>query len=194
MFKRRAKQLKQLCQMQFRAAALRVALILLCSSGAATSEPFDAGCMVAETSPEPAVTRSVLNELIGWIALRTDYDVSAVYRDPPEIVFCHVGEIVEYEAEGLLVDEILAAAYDLTKRRIYLVEPWSAEDSFDLSVLLHELIHAVQLDNRDWPCTGAPEWEAYMLQSVWLRYQGIVADFDWNTIYRLSKCPTGTGN
>ena len=164
------------------------------STVAALAEPFDAGCIVPETSTEPVVAQSDLDKLIGWIALRTDYDVSSVYHNPPEIVFCQVGEIVDYEAEGLLVDEILAAAYDLKRRRIYLVKPWATDDLFDLSVLLHELIHVVQLDNRDWPCAGAPEWEAYTLQSVWLRNQGIIAGFDWSTIYKLSQCPAETDN
>ena len=137
----------------------------------------------------PTVTRADVDALIGWIAMKTDYDLSAVYRDPPEIVFCHVGEIVDYEDDGLLVDDVLNAAYDLSRRRIYLVLPWSPDDPVDRSALLHELVHAVQLDNRDWPCPGAPEWEAYGLQASWLREQGVATGFDWAAIYRLSRCP-----
>ena len=180
--------------MQIRAAARVVGLSFLLANGTAAAGPIDAGCIAPKQSTRPAVTRSDMDRLIGWIALKTDYDLSSVYRDPPEIVFCQVGEFVEYEAEGLLVDEILAAVYDLSRRRIYLVQPWTAEEPFDLSVLLHELIHAVQLDNRDWPCPGAPEWEAYTLQSHWLQEQGIMPNLDWDTIYKLSQCPTGTGN
>ncbi len=172
-----------------KSVALLVGLILLLSDGAAADAPVVPDCAAPESSPAPAVTRSDLDALIGWIALKTDYDLSAVYRDPPEIVFCQVGEIVDYEAEGLIVDQVLAAAYDLSRRRIYLVQPWTAEEPFDLSVLLHELVHAVQLDNRDWPCPGAPEWEAYGLQSLWLREQGVAVSFDWSAIRTLSQCP-----
>jgi hypothetical protein len=168
---------------------LAAGLILLQTSVAAADEPIDRDCIAPKLSAVPAVTRSDLDRLIGWIALKTDYDLSAVYRNPPEIVFCQVGEIVDYETKGLLVEELLAAAYDLSQRRIYLVQPWTTEEPFDLSVLLHELIHAVQLDNRDWPCPGAPEWEAYTLQSRWLQEQGITANFEWSIIYRLSRCP-----
>lgn len=167
---------------------LAVGLILLQFCGAKADEAIDRECKLPMSSAAPAVTRSELDRVIGWIALRTDYDLSLVYRDPPEIVFCQVGEMVDYEADGLLVDELLAAAYDHSRRRIYLVQPWTAEDPFDLSVLLHEFIHATQLDNRDWPCPGAPEWEAYTLQALWLREQGIIPNFDWATIYRLSQC------
>lgn len=179
--------------MQLGAAVLIMAFGLLGANSAAADEPMDPYCGASRPSADYPVSRSDLDRLIGWIALRTDYDLSPVYRDPPEIVFCQVGEIVDYESDGLLVDEILAAAYDLSRRRIYLVRPWTAEDPFDLSVLLHELIHAVQLDNRDWPCPGAPEWEAYMLQSLWLRDQGIIPGFDWNSIYKLSQCPPEPG-
>ena len=159
--------------MQIWAAVLVVGTSLLLAQGATAADPTGTDCEAPEPPTGPVVTSSDLDGLIGWIALKTDYNLGSVYRDPPEIVFCKVGEIVDYEAEGLLVDEILAAAYDASRRRIYLVQPWSAEDPFDLSVLLHELVHAVQLDNREWPCPGAPEWEAYTLQSLWLRDHGI---------------------
>ncbi len=178
--------------MQLEVAVLVVALGLLQANATAVDETFDPDCGTTKSSAPPAISRSDLDRLIGWIALKTDYDLSAVYRHPPEIVFCGIGEIVDYETDVLLVDEVLAAAYDLSRRRIYLVEPWTAEEPFDLSVLLHELIHAVQLENRDWPCLGAPEWEAYALQSLWLRERGIMLSFDWSTIYKLSQCPTET--
>mgnify|MGYP001817966097 CR=1 FL=1 len=180
--------------MQIVAAVLVLGLSFLLTNDAAALEPSDTDCITPKPSTRPAVTRSDLDKLIGWIALKTDYDLSSVYRDPPEIVFCQVGEVVDYETEGLLVDEILAAAYDFSRRRIYLVRPWTAVEPFDLSVLLHELIHAAQLDNRNWPCPGAPELEAYTLQSIWLQEQGIIRGFDWSTIHKLSQCPTGTGN
>ena len=180
--------------MRFWASVLCIGLAGLLTNGTAAAEPTDLDCVAPATTPGPAVNRSDLDRLIGWIALRTDYDLRAVFRDPPEIVFCQVGEFVDYEVDEILVDEILAAAYDLSRRRIYLVQPWSANDPFDLSVLLHELIHVVQLDNRDWPCPGAPEWEAYTLQSLWLMDQGLIPNFDWNTIRQLSECPSETEN
>jgi hypothetical protein len=54
---------------------------------------------------------------------------------------------------------------------------------------LHELIHDVQLLNRDWDCAGSTEWEAYRLQDQWLQEQGVILPFDWPAIRRLSECP-----
>ena len=155
---------------------------------AAEMDTPDPECINHGSPVQPDVTRSDLDELIGWIALHTDYDLRSVYNDPPEIVFCEVGDFIDYEADELLVDEILSAAYDPSRRRVYLVRPWTKEEPYDLSVLLHELIHAVQLDNRDWPCPGAPEWEAYSLQALWLQDHAIMPDFNWSAIYRLSQC------
>ncbi|WP_137701234.1 DUF6647 family protein [Marimonas lutisalis] len=127
--------------------------------------------------------------LIGWIALHTDYDVTRSYYDPPAVSFCDVGETVPYEGRELIVEDMLNAAFDLEARNIYLVRPWSADDVYDRSVLLHELIHDVQLLNRDWPCIGKPELEAYLLQDRWLKERGIRVRFNWAEIIRLSRCP-----
>jgi hypothetical protein len=56
-------------------------------------------------------------------------------------------------------------------------------------VLLHELIHHVQLANRDYECLEQPEWEAYQLQEAFLAEHGIASGFDWLQIYFLSQCP-----
>ncbi|SMX22988.1 DUF6647 family protein [Boseongicola aestuarii] len=176
--------------MRFGGPVLGCVLVLLLATGVAAAEQSELECSSPAQQAQSVVTRNDLDTLIGWIALKTDYDLSSVYHDPPEIVFCEVGDVVDYETDGLLVDELLAAAYDLSRRRINLVRPWAADDPYDLSVLLHEVIHAVQLDNRKWPCLGAPEWEAYALQSLWLAEHGIVPDFDWDFIYMISLCPT----
>lgn len=139
--------------------------------------------------PEPTVPAKVISDLIGWIAMHTMYDAKGLYYDTPRISFCHVGEVIEYEGMELLVEKELNAAYSLPDRVIHLVEPWSADDPYDRSVLLHEFIHVVQLEARDWPCIGAPELEAYMLQADYLREFGIEPDFDWRSIFLLSICP-----
>ena len=133
----------------------------------------------------------MFDALIAWIALNTSYDLRQAYADPPTLSFCRVGDIIVYEHEDLLVDPLLYAAYDRERRHIFLTHPWSMLDLFDQSVLLHEMIHDVQLGNRDWACVGAPELEAYFLQDRWLQEHGVVHPFDWEVIRWLSRCEEG---
>jgi hypothetical protein len=147
----------------------------------------------ADLVDAPRPSPALLDELVGWIALNTMYDVATTWQEPPEIVFCAVGETIDYEGRDLLVDPALEAAYDLPARRIHIVEPWSEDNLIDRSILLHELIHDVQLMNREWDCIGAPEWEAYRLQDKWLQERGVRLPFDWPAIRRLSECPPDPG-
>jgi hypothetical protein len=165
-----------------------IACALLALAQAASAE---ATCAPGPLSPR--VPEALFNELVGWIATHTMYDVGVTWKNPPEIVFCAVGDIIAYEGHDLLVDPALRAAYDLPARRIHLVEPWSPDSLADRSILLHELIHDVQLLNRDWPCLAAPEWEAYRLQDLWLQEQSVILPFDWPAIRRLSECPDAPG-
>jgi hypothetical protein len=159
----------------------------------ALSGPVRAADTCAAGAETPRIPAGLLDALVGWIALHTMYDVRTTWTDPPAIVFCAPGETIPYEGRDLLVDPALRAAYDLPARRIHLVEPWSADSLIDRSILLHELIHDVQLLNRDWDCLGAPEWEAYRLQDLWLQEQGVILPFDWPSIRRLSQCPEEPG-
>jgi hypothetical protein len=166
-----------------RTAAI-LALCLLANQASATTD----GVCGPDAVP-PDVPASLMTELIGWIALHTMYDVRGLANDPPEIRFCAVGSLIDYEGTDLRVEPELRAAYDLPDRVVHLVLPWSATDPVHRSILLHELVHDVQLSNRDWDCVGQPEWEAYTLQALYLEAQGIIADFDWPAIRRLSTCP-----
>lgn len=134
------------------------------------------------------VGEKLFNEMIGWIAVNTSYDLSTVYYDPPTISFCGVGEVIRYEQSDLLVDVALLAVFDRERRHIFLTQPWAFMSYFDQSVLLHELIHDAQLQTQDWECPGAMEREAYLLQDKWLFEHGVSYSFDWALIRQLSDC------
>ena len=134
------------------------------------------------------ISQRTFDELVGWIALNTSYDLSRTYNDPPTLSFCAIGDIVAYEEHDLLIERGLLAALDYPRRHVFLVEPWSGDSLFDLSLVLHELIHDAQLSNRTWACLREPELEAYMLQDKWLREHGIEYPFDWSAIMEMSRC------
>lgn len=174
-----------------------LALVVIAGTAAPASHAQTTGAPPCPEEPQPvsphprvpaAVGESLFNQLIAWIALNTTYDLTPVYADPPTLSFCRVGEIIDYEHSDLLVDKALLAAFDRDRRHIFLTHPWSPLSYFDQSVLLHELIHDAQLQNREWDCAGAPEREAYLLQDKWLIARGIDHPFDWQKIARLSRC------
>ena len=135
--------------------------------------------------PDPAL----VIQLIGWIADHLDYDMSRLKPAPPTIRFCVVGETIHYEGRDLLVEDNLRAAYDRSARVIQLVAPWDADKLEDQSVLLHELIHDVQLQSRTWDCPQQPEYEAYQMQAEWLQEHGLAVPFDLAQIFIRSRCP-----
>lgn len=155
------------------------------ASGSCASRPS-----IQEVDPQvPSVIgKQLFDEIIAWIAINTSYDVAQAYNDPPTISFCEIGDVIDYEQSDLLVDAALLAAFDRGRRHIFLTHPWSPVNLFDQSVLLHELIHDVQLQNRTWECVGAPESEAYLLQDKWLVEHGVRHPFDWQMIRLLSQC------
>lgn len=127
--------------------------------------------------------------LTRWIAAHSAYLVEDL--GPPTILICRPGEAIGYAGREVIVSRNLRAAYDIANDRIFLVAPWSAGNPENVAALLHELIHRLQFHQRSWPCPQAAEPEAYRLQALWLRAQGIAADFDWLRITVEARCPGG---
>lgn len=135
-----------------------------------------------------AVDRDVVEKLLKWIGRNTEYDVSGALRRAPKIRFVRARQKIQYEGTSIIIDIKLKAAYDSSNRIIFLVEPWAPSNIRNLSSLVHELIHDVQFLNRDWPCSHAPEWEAYKLQEMWLGERGIDPHYNWFQIQLRSRC------
>ena len=155
--------------------------VLLAGTLSASAEPDCAH----PTAPDAALVA----ELLGWIGANSPYANSPALSGTPDIAFCTEGEAISLDNEAYLVQPDTRAAYDPQEHRIFLALPWDAADRFDTSVLLHELVHHVQLQSRRWECINAAEWEAYTLQDKWLRHHGITHDFDWMLIFFMSRCP-----
>jgi len=124
-------------------------LLLLVPPLAAAARPL------GDCPPPAAPPAALVETLVRWIGAETGYDTAPSLAAPPAIRFCRTGKVIGYEGAGRLVDPTLRAAHDARARAIFLVLPWDAADPFDRSVLLHELVHHVQVQARDWPCPGA---------------------------------------
>ncbi len=71
-------------------------------------------------------------------------------------------------------------------------EAWAADEPKQVSLLLHELVHHVQLfAKRKYPCAEAKEYEAYTLQNQWLEEQGEAPFASQSWIDAMSHCDRG---
>lgn len=84
--------------------------------------------------------------------------------------------------------ETTRGLYDPDTQAIYLVQPWSARDPFDVSVLLHELVHHRQNGGGHWYCPGAQELDAYRTQEAWLAELGLEANVNWIAVILEAGC------
>lgn len=71
-------------------------------------------------------------------------------------------------------------------------DAFDPEDSTQISLLVHELVHYAQSFKRVsvWSCAQEKEVEAYTLQNKWLEEQGHAAFVSASWIKRASSCPT----
>ena len=71
----------------------------------------------------------------------------------------------------------LHAFYDMDKNTIILPDTWDRRRPWDLSVLLHEIVHYVQDQNRiQYNCTAEMEKDAWPIQQKYLTDQH---DYVW---------------
>lgn len=82
----------------------------------------------------------------------------------------------------------LRGLYDPDSKTIWLVSPWSHTDPYDVSVLLHELIHHRQAVSGHWYCPGAQELPAYRGQQDWLAGMGLEPSVNWIAVVLQSGC------
>lgn len=134
------------------------------------------------------VEPDLMKDLIKWIGKNTDYKISTALSPLPTISFCHQGDSVPGVDQRIIVEPPVVGVYDASKRRIYLVRPWNSQNIRHVGRLLHELVHDVQLLNRQWSCWGDAEWEAYKLVEAWLKERGTPSNFNWFQIYMQSRC------
>jgi len=78
--------------------------------------------------------------------------------------------------------------YDPASETIWLVRPWNAKNPYDVSVLLHELVHHRQAGHGHWYCPGAQELPAYRLQQAWLNEMGLEPNVNWVAVILEAGC------
>jgi Domain of unknown function (DUF6647) len=160
--------------MKIIARSVRAALITATIVAAATS-------VAAAANPTPDLVESLRR----WLDANSEYPRRAVL---PEIRLVPRGDPALLDGSGGLSKGRLRGVYDDQTATVYLVEPWSTEAVFDISVLLHELVHHRQTTAKHWYCPQEQEWRAYQIQAQWLEEHGIEPKFYWPAIALESSC------
>jgi len=171
---RRAEQWASVCIAPcFLAIVTAISLSLAVPGESASKSRFDA---------------SRLQDLLDWIEATLDRDVDGLRQSPPSIVFAEPGEELDLGDQSLMIAPEMGGVWDTETRQIILVQPWNATDPVDLSILLHELVHALQADEGVSVCNPEAEVEAYGLQSSWLAEHDIVMLVDWSEVWEHAPC------
>src|SRR6516164_6000943 len=143
----------------------------------------------------PSVTADVENNPAATSDMAPSANVSAA-ADVPAIKitsFAHLRELsgLSNDAEWIRP----AAFYSKSEHLIYLADNWDKDDLVDQSILVHELVHHLQIEHHiQFACWGRYEAQAYELQVQWLRAQGVKDPHDLlhaskASIESLAECP-----
>jgi len=87
------------------------------------------------------------------------------------------------------------ALYSKKEHLIFLADTWRKDNTIDQSILVHELVHHLQMENHiEFECWGRYEAQAYDLQIRWLRSQGAEDPYKLLGVTRvaidsLAECP-----
>jgi hypothetical protein len=140
------------------------------NSPAAKSDIPDDGS-AEQIGSSAKISSDTVRSYINWIIQQTGWSAARV---PPikTTSFAHLREL-----SGLSSDEEWirpAAFYSKSEHLIYLADSWNKDDLVDQSILVHELVHHLQIeDHIQFACWGRYEAQAYELQIKWLRAQGV---------------------
>jgi hypothetical protein len=152
-------------------------------AGPVSAEPLIQG---VQDGKEKTATLDAIDALNDWIERSGSY--SPANEPLKRIVFVEAGETILADGRKVTVEDRTRGLYDGETATIYIARPWSPDDPYDRSVLLHELVHHAQVEARHWYCPQAMEWDAYRLQQDFLAERDIEAGFYWPAILLESSC------
>ena len=130
---------------------------------------------------------ALVDHLELWIDANSDLPRRS---GPATIEWINTAEVAHLKTSARAAKiETTRGLYDPEISAIYLIRPWGARNPYDVSVLLHELIHHRQNgDGTHWYCPGAQELDAYRLQDAWLAELGLEANVNWIAVILEAGC------
>ena len=140
--------------------------------------------MATDRDSDHAVSPELVANLNQWLDAETEYETR---MDRPRIELTSQEQAEELHGVADRSSGRTRGLYDDTTRTIYLTSPWSADDPYDVSILLHEMVHHRQAAQH-WYCPQAQEWRAYQIQAQWLEERAVEVPFYWPAIALQSSC------
>jgi hypothetical protein len=145
-----------------------------------------------EVDPSVKISSETVRSDINWIIQQTGWPAAGI---PPIKItsFAHLRELSGLSSDAEWIRP--AAFYSKSEHVIYLADKWNKNDLLDQSILVHELVHHLQIeDNIQFACWGRYEAQAYELQIRWLRTQGVedphgLLHASKASIEALAECP-----
>jgi hypothetical protein len=174
-----------------------VALFVIWSAAAVRAEngppaKSDDGRAEHDVSSSVKILSETVRSYLDWIIQQTGWPAADV---PPIKItsFAHLRELSGLSSDAEWIRP--AAFYSKIEHAIYLADNWNKNDLVDQSILVHELVHHLQIeDNIQFACLGRYEAQAYELQIQWLRTQGVkdphaLLHASKASIETLAECP-----
>ncbi|MGA1718103.1 MAG: DUF6647 family protein, partial [Aquiluna sp.] len=120
--------------------------------------------------------KEIITALMIWLGANSDFNVN---MDIPTVMFLPQDKMEQQYYKGRKhADVNLHAFYDTENDIIVLPDTWDRRKPWDLSVLLHEIIHYVQDQNEvRFNCVQEMEVKTWPLQQKYLQQ---VHDVDWD--------------
>lgn len=138
------------------------------------------------------ISSETVRSYVDWITRQTGWPAADV---PPIRVtsFARLRELSGLSSDAEWIRP--AAFYSKSEHLIYLADGWNKNDPVDQSILVHELVHHLQIeDHIQLACWGRYEAQAYEIQIRWLRTQGVkdphnLLHASKTSIDTLAECP-----
>ena len=119
--------------------------------------------------------KEIITALLIWLGANSDFNVN---MDIPVVMFLPQDQMEQRYFGDTENHGELHGFYDIEKNIIILPNTWDRRDPWDLSVLLHEMIHYVQDQNEtEFNCTAEMEKDSWPLQQKYLLE---IHDFKWD--------------
>ena len=132
--------------------------------------------------------KEILTALMIWLGANTPFNTN---HDIPSILFVTQAQMEEMFYTGSnKMPNTLHGLYDKESDTIILSDQWDRRKSWDMAILLHEMVHYLQdQNNMKFRCTAEMEKDAWPIQQKYLKEKhDYVWDYDGLWYAVVSTC------